>query len=308
VTVKNEFHKTQNRDSGSGARDGRDNANREAKVQRILLIEGAVNVLVLVAKLLVGFTTGSLAILGDAIHSMTDVVNNVIAWTVIRISHTPADRKHPYGHRKFETLAVFFLASLLVVLAFELALRALNTEPTVIAHSAWGLGVMLGVLCVNIAVATWQRKWAIRLESDILQADASHTFADVLTTIVVIVGWQLSAAGYVWLDRLCALAVAGMILFLAFKLFQRAAPILVDEFALDPEVLTASIEEVSGILEVRRVRSRWIGSEKAVDLVIAVDSGLSIEESHHIATEVELHLEREFGVEDISIHVEPYSS
>ena len=91
------------------------------------------------------------------------------------------------------------------------------------------------------------------MQSDILKADASHTLADVLTTVVVIVGWQLSAAGYLWLDRLCALAVASLILFLAFKLFQSAAPILVDEFALDPEILTESIEDVPGI----RHQSIW---------------------------------------------------
>ncbi len=289
-------------DSGSSQINSRD-----SKVQRILLIEGSVNLLVFVAKLIVGLTTGSLAILGDAIHSMTDVINNVIAWLVVRLSHAPADREHPYGHRKFETLAVFFLASLLVVLAFELALRAITAEQKIIEDSNWALGVMLGVLCVNVALTIWQRRWANRLQSDILKADASHTLADVLTTIVVIVGWQLSAAGYLWLDRLCALAVASLILFLAFKLFQSAAPILVDEFALDPEILTESIEDVPGIRQVSRVRSRWIGSEKAVDLVIGVDAGLSFEDSHQIATDVELHLERKFGIADISIHVEPYN-
>lgn len=289
-------------DSGSSQINSRD-----SKVQRILLIEGSVNLLVFVAKLIVGLTTGSLAILGDAIHSMTDVINNVIAWSVVRLSHAPADREHPYGHRKFETLAVFFLASLLVVLAFELALRAITAEQKIIEDSNWALGVMLGVLCVNVALTIWQRWWANRLQSDILKADASHTLADVLTTIVVIVGWQLSAAGYLWLDRLCALAVASLILFLAFKLFQSAAPILVDEFALDPEILTESIEDVPGIRQVSRVRSRWIGSEKAVDLVIGVDAGLSFEDSHQIATDVELHLERKFGIADISIHVEPYN-
>lgn len=91
-------------------------------------------------------------------------------------------------------------------------------------------------------------------------------------------------------------------------MFRSAAPVLVDEFALDPEVLTESVEQVAGIRQVSRVRSRWIGSDKAVDLVIEVDPLLSFEESHQIATDVELHLEQEFGVTDISIHVEPYCS
>jgi len=281
------------------------NLQRDKNVQRVILIEGSINFVVLVAKLIVGLSTGSLAIVGDAIHSLTDVVNNIIAWIVTRISSSPPDREHPYGHRKFETLAVFFLASLLVVLSFELAMHAINKDDTEIENSVWGLGVMLVVLIVNIALATWQRKWARKLKSDILLADAIHTFADVLTTMVVIVGWQLSAMGYLWLDRICALGVSLLVFYLAYSLFKRAFPILVDQFALDPELLSNSIQEVEGVLNVNRVRSRWIGSEKSIDLVISVDPELSTADSHNIATNVESLIEKEYGVSDVSIHVEP---
>ena len=85
------------------------NAKRNKAIQRVILIEGSINAFVLVAKLIVGFTTGSLAIIGDAIHSLTAVVNNIVAWVVVRMSSAPPDREHPYGHQKFETIAVFFL-------------------------------------------------------------------------------------------------------------------------------------------------------------------------------------------------------
>ena len=278
---------------------------RDKDVQRVLITEGLVNLLVLIAKLVVGLATGSLAIIGDAIHSLTDVINNIVAWLIIRFSSSPPDREHPYGHRKFETLAVFFLASLLTVLSFELALHAINKVDSDIVTSAWGLGVMLAVLAVNISLATWERMWARRLQSDILLADASHTFADVLTTIVVIVGWQLSAMGYLWLDRACALGVSLLVFYLAFNLFRRALPILVDQFALDPELLSCSVLEVRGVRHVSRVRSRWIGSDKSLDLVISVDPALSTTESHDIATAVESLIEKKFGISDTSIHVEP---
>lgn len=280
---------------------------RDKDVQRIILIEGSVNLLVLIAKVVVGLTTGSLAIIGDAIHSLTDVVNNVVAWIVIRLSSLPPDREHPYGHRKFETLAVFFLASLLVVLSFELALHAINKDDSKITSPSWGVAVMLAVLAINISLATWQRMWARRLRSDILLADASHTFADVLTTIVIIAGWQLSAMGYLWLDRACALGVSALVFYLAYSLFKRALPILVDQFALDPELLSSSVREVDGVRQVNRVRSRWIGEDKAIDLVISVDSDLSTNDSHNIATTVELLIVEKFGVSDISIHVEPFN-
>ena len=283
----------------------KNSTQRDKSVQRVILIEGSVNFVVLLAKLGVGLSTGSLAIVGDAIHSLTDVVNNIVAWIVTRISSSPPDREHPYGHRKFETIAVFFLASLLVVLSFELAMHAISRDDSKIENSTLGLGVMLIVLILNIGLASWQRRWARRLDSDILLADASHTFADVLTTVVVIVGWQLSAMGYLWLDRICALGVSLLVFYLAFSLFKRAFPILVDHYALDPELLSDSINEVQGVLKVSRVRSRWIGTEKSIDLVISVDAEISTENSHSIATNVESLIEEKFGVSDVSIHVEP---
>jgi len=279
---------------------------RDKNVQRIILIEGSVNLLVLIAKAVVGFSTGSLAILSDAIHSLTDVVNNIIAWMVVKLSCAPADRKHPYGHRKFETLAVFILASLLVLLSFELAIQAITKEDTEIVSSTWGIGVMLAILVINISVSIWQRMWARRLQSDILLADANHTFSDALTTIVVIISWQLSTMGYVWLDRACALGVSALVLYLAYILFKKSLPILTDEYSIEPELISKSIQNIHGLRQIRRIRSRWVGSDKSIDLIISVDPNLSTNDSHEIASSIEHRIEDDFGISDISIHVEPF--
>jgi cation diffusion facilitator family transporter len=280
-------------------------ANRDKQVQKLILLEGSANLVVLLAKTVVGLSTGSLAILGDAVHSLTDVANNVIAWCVIRFSSQPADREHPYGHRKFETLAVFGLATLLAVFAIELALHAVRRENAAIISDPLWIGLMLGVLGVNIVIASWQRYWAQRLGSELLLADANHTFADVLTTIVVIGGWQLSAMGYPWLDTLCAFGVAALILYLAYGLFRRTFPVLVDEISIDPDLVIAMVRNEPDVRNVLRVRSRWIGSNRAVDMVITVDADLSTSESHAVADTVEKLLQEKLDVEDISIHIEP---
>lgn len=280
---------------------------RDNRILRIILIEGVANFTVLGIKLLVGTTTGSLAVLGDAIHSLTDVINNIVAWFVIQHSVKPADPRHPYGHRKFETVAVFTLAALLAVLAFELFLHAITRETTEIATGRLELGLMFSVLAINAVISTWQRKWAKRLESDILLADANHTFSDVLITASVIVGWQLSAMGWVWIDQLCALAVAGLILYLAFGLFKRTLPILLDERAIDAETLRAEAQRVEGVRAIRRVRSRWVGSACAVDLIIEVDSQLSTTAAHEIANQIETLLADRYNVHDVSIHIEPHA-
>jgi cation diffusion facilitator family transporter len=126
-------------------------------------------VAVLALKLVVGVSTGSLAVFGDALHSLSDVANNAVAWFVVRISSQPPDRDHP---RKFETLAVFVLATLLTVLGIELALGALRREAQPTVGDPWTLPLMLGVLAINVALASWEGAWARRLSSDILGADS----------------------------------------------------------------------------------------------------------------------------------------
>lgn len=281
---------------------------RDRGVQRLIILEGCVNILVLVIKLIVGFSTNSLAIFADAIHSLTDVANNIVAWVVIRLSAMPADREHPYGHRKFETLAVFGLATLLAVMAIEIAKSAFTKEPIEIVSGSWELALMLCVLVVNIALATWQRYWARRLKSGIMLADAAHTFADVLTTVVVIIGWQLSSMGFLILDRLCALGVAGLVFYLSYELYKSAFPVLVDEYAIDPEDIKNAVMTIRGVKDAGRVRSRWIGSEIAIDIVIYVEPDLTTEESHSIADKVEILIEEQFNVGDAFIHVEPFNN
>ena len=283
-----------------------DASRRPVLVLRLLVVEGLVNLSVLAMKLTVGLTTGSVAVLADALHSLTDVANNVIAWIVMRTASLPADRRHPYGHQKFEMLAVFVLAVLLAAVGLEIAGRAISRTTTPPAESGWGLTVMLVVLAINIALTVWQRHWATKLDSKILMADASHTFADVLTTVVVVLGWQLSARGYPWLDSVCALGVAAMIFYLAFRLFRDAIPVLVDEIAIEPEVLTASICQVPGVIDVRRVRSRWVGTERAADVIVTVEASMTTRQSHDIANAVESMLAEDFGVRDTTVHVEPH--
>ncbi len=283
-----------------------DRQQRDRQVLRIIIIEGLANLTVLIAKTIIGLSTGSIAILGDALHSLTDASNNLVAYFVIRFSSMPADREHPYGHRKFETLAVFVLASILVVLSIQLAINALSGEQQPIRSSGLELAIMFGVLAINITVSSWQAYWARRLHSDILLADANHTFADVLITSSVILGWQLSSHGYPWADKICALGVSLFVLYLAFTLFRRALPVLTDRYAVDPQKVRERVEKIEGVEQVYHIRSRWMGNRRAIDLVISVDARLPTEQAHRISDEVEQVLASELDIDDASIHVEPH--
>lgn len=230
-----------------------DHGNRDVQVRRIILIEGTVNMAVVAAKAVVGTSTGSFAILADAIHSLADLSNNLVAWFVVRLSQAPPDREHPYGHRKYEVLAVFGLAALLTVLAIEIALGAARRD----------------------------------------------------STIAVMAGWQVSIRGYPWLDTVVSFGVAGLVLYLAWGLFKKAIPVLVDEIAIEPEAISRTVFSVRGVRAVSRVRSRWVGNMGAVDLVVRVDPDLSTMASHEIADAVEDAVSAQFGIDDITVHIEP---
>ena len=278
------------------------------QVRRVLWIEGCSNALVALAKLIVGLKTGSNAILGDALHSLTDVANNILALFIVRLTQSPPDSDHPYGHHKFEALAIFVLGTLLSVIAVEIAIRAFERRGQAVEVSDWGLVVMIGVLAVNAALATWEQYWARRLDSNLLHADARHTLGDVLTTVAVIIGWQLSARGFPWLDLVFALGIAGLVFWLAYGLFRRAIPILVDQAAEDADELHQGIHGVPGVEAIHRVRSRHTGAGVVADVVVSVDGSLTTDESHDIADAIELKLKSDFAIHDVTVHVEPSES
>ncbi len=97
------------------------------QVKTVLIVEGIANLVMMGLKLSVGLVTNSAAIIGDALHSLTDMANNVIAYIAVGLSEQPSDRDHHYGHHKFEQIAVFALAVLLAVVAFEIIINAIRS-------------------------------------------------------------------------------------------------------------------------------------------------------------------------------------
>lgn len=276
-------------------------------VKWVLIIEGCVNLSMIITKLIVGISTGSAAITADALHSFTDLINNVVAFFAIRITEKPADDDHHYGHQKFEQLAVFFLATLLCVVAIEVVVSAVSRVDEVVEQSKVGLIVLIIALMVNLALSWWERRWAKRLNSELLHADASHTFSDALTSIAAIVGWQLSTTGLYWIDTVFALIVAVMICVLAYRLFSKAVPILVDHSQFSHTSVKRSINNIQEVLSVPELRIRSVGEKHFAVVTIIVKPEMSLLESHDIAEQVEGVLAQEFDIQDTTVHIEPKS-
>jgi cation diffusion facilitator family transporter len=165
---------------------------------RVLLL----NLLVAVAKLVFGYATGAVSIISDGFHSLTDSGSNVMGLIGLRASRKPPDADHPYGHRKFETLAAggIFVFLLFVVVevtraAFDRLTSGLAPEVTV-----YSFGVMLVTLAINLFVVRYERREGRRLNSEILFADAMHTRSDVLTSCAVLISLASVRLGYPVMD------------------------------------------------------------------------------------------------------------
>lgn len=283
-------------------------ALRSVRIRRVLIIILVANVAVVVAKLLIGIATHSLAVLGDAAHSSVDALNNILALLVVSIASQAPDEDHPYGHQKFETLGALAIVGFLSISAFELskgAVQRLATGPPPLSVSLVQITVLLATLAINVGVASYESQQGRQLTSEILLADAAHTKADIFVTIGVIAGVVLVRAGITWADPLLGLAVAGIIVVLAYKIMSRSVPVLVDRHLLPAATIRNAAEGVPGVQSAYDIRSRGSQNRSFAELTIAVARGVTVEDAHQIADAVESRLRSELQLHEIIVHVEP---
>jgi cation diffusion facilitator family transporter len=266
------------------------------------------NLAVVVAKLVVGLAARSLAVLGDALHSSVDALNNILALVVVRVAAQAPDEDHPYGHGKFETLGALAIVGFLSVTCFELARGALTrlfgTHGVPLVTDAQ-LMILVGGLGVNALVAWYERRRGEELQSELLVSDAAHTRSDVYITAGVLVGLLLSRRGWWWADPALALLIAALIVRVAYQITQRTVPILVDQRALPRGDIQSVAEGVAGVRGAYGIRSRGGAQARYAEVTIAVDPTTNVAAAHAIADEVEQRLKQDLRLDEVTVHVEP---
>ena len=285
-----------------------DDEGRHRRVRRILFWILWANLLLVVVKIAVGWTIGSLSVLGDAAHSGTDALNNVVALTALYFAAAPPDDKHPYGHGKFETLGAFIIAGFLSVTCFELlrtaVTRLLEGAPPPRPDLAAVL-VLAATMLINIAIAFYERRRGRELRSELLTADARHTQADVLVTFSVLVGLGLVSLGWEQADSWLAVLVAILVAHSGLQILKRTVPVLVDQRAVDPDRVFNVASSVEGVENVTEIRSRGRPGEAFAELTVRVNPATSVRRAHVIADEVERRVAAELRLTNVVVHVEP---
>lgn len=277
-------------------------------VRKVLLITLVLNLLVVVLKSLVGFWTGSLSLLADALHSVTDSANNILGLVTNQLASPRPDRDHPYGHQKYEAVGALGIAAFLGIACFEIVKTAgerlvLGGEP--VTMSAIALWIMLFVLGVNIAVAFYERRVGLKLSNKILIADAHHTMSDVWITISVLGGLVGVWLGWQWLDLVMAFPVALLVFRSGWTVLRDNLPWLVDEMAIAPEAIHTAVMQVPGVVNCHEIASRGLlGRQVFIDMHLIVEPR-NLQDAHAITEQVEAVLNEKYGPARITIHLEP---
>ncbi len=279
-----------------------------ALVRRVFIGLLVANLAVVGAKLAVGFASGSLAILGSAVDSCVDALNNVLALIVVRVAAKEPDEDHPYGHGKFETLGALAIVGFLSITCFELVRSAVN-HLVAGSHNVdindLQLAILTLTLGVNVVTTWYEHRRGLELGSELLVVDAAHTRADVFITVGVLAGVLLARHGWWWIDSAIAIVVALIIVFVAYRILARTVPVLVDQRALPTGEIQKTAQAVPGVKGAYGIRSRGPSDLRYAEVTIAVDRNANVESAHAIADEVEERLKRDLQFHEVTVHVEP---
>ena len=282
---------------------------RLKKVRQVLIYTLILNIAVASVKILYGYSIDSISMLSDGFHSFFDGTSNIIGLAGIWIASQPPDKDHPYGHRKYETLATIAIAVLIFVAGIEI-LRAtyfrLSSESTPNA-TPLSFVVMALTLYVNFRVMTYETKKGRELKSDFLIADALHTKTDIYISLSVIISLIAAKIGYPIVDIIAAIIIAVFIAWMGFSILKSATAVLTDSAIIDPADIQHVINGVNGIKDSHGIRTRGNKDFINVDLHVLVDPEIKLREAHEIAHTAEETIKNKFpSIQDVVIHVEPY--
>ena len=271
------------------------------------------NITLSVLKIAAGIISGSLSIISEAIHSMSDLLASLLTMFSVIKSAKPADEDHPYGHGKYEDMSGFIEGLLIIFASFFIIYEA--SKKIIFAENAEvestiGIFVMLIAVAVNFFVSSILIKTAKETDSISLYADGEHIRTDIYSSFGVLLGLVLiKVTGYSILDPVVAIIVAVFIFRAGYSISKKALMNLLDHSLSENEI--KQIKEIaqncssSVILKENSIKARQVGPSKDIDLVLLFEGELSICECHKICEDIETKICEIYPNCSISIHSEP---
>jgi cation diffusion facilitator family transporter len=278
------------------------------QIRRVLVVTMFLNFLATGVKVGAGLLTGALSVVADGLDSLFDGLSNVVGLAGLMAASKPPDAEHPYGHRKFETIAAISISILLFITSWQLLVLSWQRLRigVQIEVSFAVFGAMLVSMVVQGITSFYELRKGDELHSEVLVADALHTRASILVSLSVLGGLVLVRLGFLWADAALAAFVAVVIAKIGIDILRENIPVLVDRAAIDPQKIADVVADVTGVRTFHRVRSRGPAGSAAVDLHIQVSSENTIEEANAISDEVRRRLLALDEINDVTVHIEPH--
>ena len=269
------------------------------------------NIVLSLLKIIAGALSGSLSIISEAIHSMSDFLASIITFFSVSKSAIPADDDHPYGHGKYEDMAgliegvLIILASLFII--YKSVKKIIFAVPFE-TESIFGIAVMFIAVIMNIFVSSMLLKVAKESNSISLYADGEHLRTDIYSSLGVLIGLILiKITGYTVLDPIVAIFVAVLIYRAGYTISKRSMSNLLDHALPDDDIkkIKSIINGNSVTLKEHSIKARQIGPAKDIDLILQFPQETTIGECHKICDKVEDKIQILYPNCSISIHSEP---
>lgn len=283
--------------------------DRYASVARVLVRVLVLNLFVAILKIAFGYFSGAVSILSDGFHSLIDASSNVVGLIGIRAASQPPDEDHPYGHRKYETVASSIFVGFTALVVLEVLRNAYNhltgREPLHEITFA-SFAVMLVTVGVNLTVISYETREAKRLSSEMLLADAMQTRADVWSSLTVLVALLGARLGFPLLDPIAAIVVAGFISYGGYQIFHATTGILSDRSVMLERDIERVVMSVPGVLGCHEIRTRGSEDHVFLDLHVWLPADMRLDEAHHISHVVKDKVMARYPkIADAIIHIEP---
>jgi cation diffusion facilitator family transporter len=283
-------------------------ADYTAEVRKVLFLTLALNSVVSLAKVFYGYITGSIAMTSDGVHSFFDGVSNVVGLVGIWIASHPPDKKHPYGHKKYETLFTIVIAVMIFASCYQILRRVYfsfsDHHSTIVTHTSFL--VMIVTMAINSFVMWYEAKKGKELSSDFLIADAMHTKSDIFASIAVILSLVLTKIGLQHADTAVGVVITFFIARIGYKILKKSSDVLVDTVCISTRAIEDVVHKVNGVKGCHGIRTRGQMNAVYLDLHILVDRNLPTGDAHQLANNLENTIRKEFpSVIDIVVHVEP---
>ncbi len=270
------------------------------------------NGLIILFKLIAGIITGSMCIISEAIHSLSDFLASVLTLFAVKRSSEPADKDHPFGHGKYEDISGFFEGVLILLASFYIiweSCKKIITHGTLEFNSTPGIVVMLIAIAANLLVSSYLFAVAKKTDSVALKADAQHLSTDVYSSLGVLIGLILiKITGITLLDPLIAILVALIILKTGISIIKETLNDLLDRTLPDDDIkiIENIINDCKNIYGFKNLKSRKSGSTRDIDITLLCEESMPIKECHEICDILEAKIQEVLPNTLITIHCEPY--